>query len=286
MPVNPATELEGGPSGSPQADAYRRQREIRTLFWVSGGVRRSYALPVPVLRPGAAANPALDEFIVEIRAGLGLRDEVARANANMDLYHFEGAEEEVRSRQQTIPGNLFRGSAVTFREVVPLAGLPEYVADGVRYGPNLAPSGNVVFDVTPAAAVHSYGFSFTTTIPFGRTDDGRYRFVAMVKRAVMVDAPKDSWITIMLSGMSETGGPLTFSGTCTLQQSDGTVRSIEIDDEGLPSHSVGWRGIGITACLIEKTAGRGTLRLQLIRDDVTFFDETFDEDSPAMFPPR
>jgi len=271
-----------------------RRRQMRTRGSGISGRCLGYLAVLVVLAPclfqysarAQQQDPALGEFIGEIRAGLGLRDDVARANALMDLYYFEGADEEVRSRQQRILGNLFRGSAVTFREVVPLAELPEYVADGVRYGPNLAPSGNVVLDVTPAAAARSYGFSFTTTVPFGRTDDGRYRFIAMIKLAVTVDAPKDSWITIMLSGMGDAADRLTFSGTCTLQQSDGTVRSIEIDDEGLPSHSVGWRGIGITACLIEKTAGRGTLRLQLMRDDVTFFDETFDEDSPAMFPPR
>lgn len=270
-----------------------RQRQMRTRSsGISGRCFGALAVflvlaPCPIQYARAQQqDPALGEFIDEIRAGLEQRDVVARANAIMGLYHFEGADEEVRSRQQRILDNLFKGSAVTFREVAPLAELPEYVADGVRYGPNLAPSGNVVFDVTPAGAARPYGIPFTTTIPFGRSDDGRYRFIAMVKRAVTVGAPKDSWLTIMLSGMSDSGGQLTFSGACTLQQSDGTARSIEIDDEGLPSHSVGWRGIGITDCLIEKSGGRGTLRLQLMRDDVTFFDEAFEDDLPAIFPPR
>jgi len=231
-------------------------------------------------------DPALSEFIGEIRVGLALQDEAARAKALMGLYYFEGADEEVGNRQQGILGNLFRDSTIAFKTVVPLAELPEYVADGVRYAPNLQPSGNVVLEISPVAATHSNGFDFTTTIPFGQTDDGRYRFIAKVKRSVKVDAPKDRWITIMLSGTGDTGGRLGFPGACTLQQSDGTVRQIKIEDEGLLSYSVGWRGIGITDCLIEKTANSGALRLQLMRDDEKFFDQTFFEDFPATFPGR
>lgn len=231
-------------------------------------------------------EPALGDFIGAIQAGLALQDEAARANVLMDLYYFEGADEEVRDRQRRILESLFKDSTVTFKEVVPLAELSEYVADGVRYGPNLAPSGYAVLEVMPAAASQAHGLDFTTKIPFGRSDDGRYRFIAMVKLAITIDAPEDAWITIMLSGVSAGGGRLAFSGSCMLRQSDGTDRLIRIDDEGLPSHSVGWRGIGVTQCLIEKTAGPGALRLQLMRDDEELFDQTFHEDTPATFPRR
>lgn len=232
----------------------------------------------------AGPDAALDRFLDAVKAALAEQREDARIAAFAALYSFRDADDDVRAIQRRMVKKLFQNNSVELGGAEPLAKLSEYVADGVRYGPNLPPAGYVVLHVSPTAASPARGLNFTSRVPYGKAEDGRYRFIAMVKRAVAAVPQKDAWITVLVSGYGADGGRLAFAGRCTLRQSDGTDRAIEIGDEGMPSQSVGRRGVGVESCRIEKTAGPGRLRLQLMRDDEKFFDQTFDGAAPAVYP--
>lgn len=133
------------------------------------------------------------------------------------------------------------------------------VVDGAELRAYPTPEGLVTFSRESGA---------TSSIPYGR-EQGRYWIIG-TRRTVVAEGVEDATLQILAMGFASP--PAEFQGWCDVLLSNGEVRRVEVDDQGIGNQTRIVRGQAINACELRNTGGRGALSLRLLVDSEEVFE--------------
>ncbi len=96
-------------------------------------------------------------------------------------------------------------------------------------------------------------------------------FPATVRRLVNADATPDATLQIITIGLAHP--PLSFTGWCDVERSDGSIQRHNINDNGVGNNTLLFRAQAFRTCEVVNTSGRGSLSLKLMVGGDTLFEE-------------
>jgi len=88
---------------------------------------------------------------------------------------------------------------------------------------------------------------------------------------VAADAKPDVTLQIITIGMANP--PLTFSGWCDVELSDGSIQRRKISDNGVGNNTLAFHAQSFKACEVINTAERGSLSVRLLAGPDTIFEQ-------------